>query len=140
MIDITPGEAALDAHGARGGVDADALHVREVDHQPAIAGAQAGAVVPTPAYGQCELVLAREADSADHVGHTDTAREQRGSFVDHGVVDLAGIVVAYVARLDQLAAQSRCEILNRRIIQCGRRVLLLSHRALLLCANMMWAG
>ena len=42
----------------------------------------------------------------DDVGHIGAARDQRGMLVDHAVVDLARLLVARVAGLDQLSAQA----------------------------------
>src|SRR5262249_1198821 len=111
VIDVAPDAAALDAHGAVGGIDADALPAPQVDDQAVLAGAQAGAVVPAAAHGEGELVLAGEVDRGDDVGDVGAAGDERGPAVDHGVVDATGLVVARVGRLNQLAAQQSAQAL-----------------------------
>lgn len=91
--------------------------------------------MPAAAYGEREPLVTCKADGADYVGYVDTARDKRGVLVDHAVINLASALVGHIARLDQLAVQSRCELLNRRVIQWGRYLSLLGHRILLLCAK-----
>ena len=88
VVDVTPGAATFDANGACRWIDADTLHAREVDHQAIVTGAQARAIVPATAHRQRQLVLAGEVDRGDDVGDIDAAGDQRGSLVDHAVVDL----------------------------------------------------
>ena len=66
-VELAPGEAALGPHGARLGVDPDALHRREVDHQAAVAGGVAGHVVAAAAHGDGQALAAGEADRGDDV-------------------------------------------------------------------------
>ena len=60
------------------GIDAYALHGREVDHQAIVAGTQARAVVPATPHGQRQLMLASKVDSSDHIGDIHAACDQRG--------------------------------------------------------------
>ena len=60
VVDVAPGAAAADAHGARRRIDADALHARQVDDQPVVAHAEAAAVVAAAAHREQQVVLARE--------------------------------------------------------------------------------
>jgi 3D (Asp-Asp-Asp) domain-containing protein len=72
--------------------------------------------VPAAAYGDEQSVLPGKVDGGDDVAGVGAARDQRWMAVDHPVVDLAGLVVASIARLDQFAAESAGEIRD------GRRV------------------
>ena len=44
------------------------------------------------------------------------ASDQRRVLVDHGVVDLASLLVASIAGLKQRATQVRCQFLDRRFL------------------------
>ena len=105
VIDIALGAARLDAHRARGRIDAHALHCREVDHQAVVAAAEAGAVMAAAADREQEAVLAREGHGGDHVGDVQSSHDHEGPLVDHAVVEGAGVVVARIAPWDQLAPQ-----------------------------------
>ena len=50
-------------------------------------------------------MVTRKVDGADDIGRIDAARDERRTFVNHGVVDFAGLVVQTVARLNQFAPQ-----------------------------------
>ena len=69
--------AALDAGGARRRIDADTVHLRQIEDQPIVAGAQAGAVVPAAADGEEQALLAGEVHRRDHVGDIRRADDQR---------------------------------------------------------------
>ena len=59
VVDVTPDAARGDAHRACRGIDADPSHRRQVDDDPAVAGAEAAAVVAAAANrGQQLLVRA----------------------------------------------------------------------------------
>ena len=83
---------------------------RSID-QAVVAGAQAGAVVPTAAHGEGEAVCAREGDGGDDVGHVDAAGDQRRAPVDHAVIDAAALLIGGVAGLNHLAAQASAQFL-----------------------------
>jgi len=48
-VELAPVDATLSANRARGRVDVDALHLRQVDHQPAVRYRAAGDVVTAAA-------------------------------------------------------------------------------------------
>ncbi len=104
VVDVAPGAAAADARGPGGRIDPDALHRREVDDEPVVAGAEAGAVVAAAADGEEQAVFAGEVDGGDDVGGVGAAGDQGRALVDHGVVDRARLVVARIAGLDEAAA------------------------------------
>ncbi len=121
VVDLAPGAAALDAHGPRFRIDANALHLREVDHQPGVAGAEAGAVVAAPADSEEQVVLAGEGDGGDHVGDVGATGDHCGTLVDHAVVDRADRFIVRIARQDQVAAKvgGKLADLLRRDSRCS---------------------
>jgi hypothetical protein len=53
--------------------------------------------------GEEQPLLTREIDRGDDVGDVDTLGDQGGMLVNHRVVDLARVVVARVARTDEVS-------------------------------------
>ena len=102
LVDVGPGRAALNVHGARGGVEAHAAHLREIDDQAVVAHGSAGHVVPTAANGERQLVLVGEAHGGRDVVGVGAARDDGRIPVDHPVPDAAGVVVVRVARGDDV--------------------------------------
>ena len=86
-------------------VDADPLHGREVDDDAAVAGAVAGGRVAAAAHGDRQPVVAGEADGGDDVGRAGAPRDQRGAAVEHAVPDHPRLLIAGIARLQQLTAE-----------------------------------
>src|SRR5262249_17306482 len=97
----------------RRGINPDLAQAGEVDDDAAVTDGPSGDVVAAATDRQEQVVLPREIHRVDHVGDTGAADDQGRAPVDHGVVDLAGRVVAGVAGPDHRAAQPRCE--------CGHR-------------------
>jgi hypothetical protein len=93
-VHLTPGAAAADRHGPALGIHLDRVEAREVDDQAVVTGSEPATVVPTTAYGEEELLLARGVDGGDHVGHGVRLDDEGGGLVDHGVVDALGRVVS----------------------------------------------
>ncbi len=121
VVDVAPGAAAADPRGARHRIDADALHRREVDHEAALAGAKAGAVVAAAADGEQQAMVAGEADGGDDIARVGTAGDQRRPLVDHGVEDRASLVVARILGADEAAAQGRGKSLHVSVWEGGVR-------------------
>ena len=72
--------------------------------RPSSTRAKSGAVVAAAADGHDDVVVAREIDRGDDVGDVGALGDERRALVDHRVVDGAGLVVARVAALDEIAA------------------------------------
>ena len=117
MVDVAPQAAPLDTHGALLRVNADAMQVRQIDHQAFVAHAQAATVVAAAAHCEQQLLLAGEIDAAHHVGHVAAIDDQAGHAIDHRVVDLARVVVVGVARLHHAPAQLGSKFLDEFWIQ-----------------------
>ncbi len=134
MVHVAPGAATFHTSGTCSRIDANPLHVREVDHQAVVAGAQAGAIVPATTDSQCQLVVARKIDRSDHIGDIHAAGDQRGLLVDHGIIDLASLRIVSIAGTKQRTTQVCCKPLDSRLFQSDCCVLLFHHTFLLVRA------
>ncbi len=85
------------------GVDVDAFQQRQVDQQSVVAGALAGDAVTAAANRDGEAGVSGEPDRRCHIGCIDWAYDDRRPLVDHGVPDLASLVVAGVGRREEVA-------------------------------------
>ncbi len=106
VVEIAPGHPGLGPHGATGRIDPDALHEREIEHQPAVAHGVAGDVVTAPADGDEQVVGAREPHGLEHVAGAGAARDQSRLAVDRTVPNAPGGVVARIAGLQERPSQS----------------------------------
>src|SRR4029450_5374013 len=123
---LAPLHAGVRARIERLGVDAHALHRREVDDERTLAArAVPGDAVRAAANGDRHALLARVTDGRDDVGGPRAARDERGPPVDHGVEDRAGLLVALVVFREQLPAEALRE-LRERVVTGGTHVCLLS--------------
>lgn len=104
VVELAPDQAALGLDRFCPGVNADALEAGQVDHQAAVAHGVAGRAVAAATHGDLQIVRAGEVDGVDHVRDAGAADDQAGPPVDHAVPDLAGVVVAVVARADDRSA------------------------------------
>jgi hypothetical protein len=93
-------------------VDVDAFHEREIDQQSAVDRRTARNIVPSAFDRDLEIVVACQIDGVDDVGDVATTGDERRPFVDQPVVHAPGVVIASIGLLEQLAAESCCEIGN----------------------------
>ena len=93
-------------------IDADSLHEREVDQDPAVADGLSPDAVTAPANRAEQVPAAGELDRSDHVGGSGTPHNQGGTLVDHRVEDAAYGVVVAVARGNHVPPQARHEFLK----------------------------
>jgi hypothetical protein len=107
VVKVSPRAASLDARNTAGRIHADALHGGQVRDQAAVARAETGHAVAAGADGQGHGVIAREADTADHVGDIGAPYDPAWPPVDHRVVHLARRLVLGAGRIDNLTANSR---------------------------------
>ena len=68
--------------GPLGGVDLQRLELRQVDHDPAVADAVAGAAVPAAADGQLQPALGRERGHLGDLGGVGGPDDRLGSAVE----------------------------------------------------------
>ena len=114
-VELEPPRAALGAGGPRVAVDLDPPHQREVDHEPAVAHAVPGGVVPASSHRHLEPARAREIERRRHVAGAEAARDHRRPAVDEGVEAAPGRVVAGVGR-GQHGAGQRAPQLGRALV------------------------
>ena len=96
-VELAPEHARLGTDRPGDGIDADALHARQVEHQAAVTDGLAGDVMPTAPYRDEQVVLACELHRGDDIGRAGAAGDQRRPVVDQRVPDGAGLVVAGIA-------------------------------------------
>lgn len=112
-VEVAPGRPALHARGAAFGVDAHTTHGREIGHDAAVAGTEAGHAVRAATYRESEVVLTGEVDRGHDVVGVGAAHDGDRSLVDHGVVDLACFVVGVVIRGDDRPAYTFAQWIDR---------------------------
>ena len=91
---VRPGSARTVRAGR---IDANALHGREIDHQPVIADRLACDAVTAATHRHWKTVLTGEADAGDHVGRAGASRDERGTPIDDPVEDDARRIVTRLA-------------------------------------------
>ena len=119
-VQVLPGAAGLRGHPPAAGVDLDALHQREVQHDAVVDGGEAGDRVAAAADGQRQSLAAGEVDRADHVGDPGAPGDHRRTAVVGAVPDAAVAVVVRVPRPDGRAAQAGGEFGDGGLPDAGR--------------------
>src|SRR5262245_18010938 len=76
VIHISPGTAPLNADRTCHGIDANALHAREIDDQAIIARAKTTGIVAATTHGEKHVVIAGKMDRGDDVGDIGAPRNQ----------------------------------------------------------------
>src|SRR5262245_2142380 len=111
---LLPEDAALGSGEPRSGIDMDALHRRQVDHEPVVDGGPTGHVVAATADGHFQIQRPGELHGVGHVGGAPAAGDEGRALVYEPVVNAASLLVAGVARLKELSGESRSEVSNGR--------------------------
>src|SRR5262245_4541336 len=109
VVNVARGTTTFDADGPVQRINAHATKLREIDHQTVVTAAEPGTVVTAPADGEQQTLFAGEVDRGDDVCHVRGARNQRGPFVDHAVVEGTCLVVVRVCRANHPPAQTLLE-------------------------------
>jgi hypothetical protein len=73
-VEFSPGYTALDVGDLARGIDPDALHLRQVNYDAAIAGAVPGGVMGAAPYRSQDLVRPGKVHGCHHVSNTGTTR------------------------------------------------------------------
>ena len=89
------------------GIDMDAAHRREIDHQAAVGRREPRDVVAAAAHRDLDAGVAAEVDGVANVGGVRATRDEPGALVDQAVVDAPGVVVAGCVGSEELAAERR---------------------------------
>ena len=114
VVDVGPDGAAAHRGAPRGGIDVDLVHLREIDHDPVVAGREPGDAVAPAADCDLEVVAAGEAHRGRHVAGGGAADDERRAPVVSAVPHLARLRVAGVGRGDHLAFDALSQLLHRR--------------------------
>ena len=102
------------------GIDVEALHGAEVEHDPAVVGAVAGEAVAAAADRQGQPRLACQVDRAGDVGRVGRANDERRTLVGPGAVHLPRQVVLGAAGEHDRAAQTGLEGVEvERVVVAG---------------------
>src|SRR5262245_25578431 len=109
-----PEDAALGSRDLRSGIDMDPLHRRQVDHEPVVDGGPTGHVVAATADGHFQIQRPGELHGVGYVGGAPASGDERRALIDETIVNTPSLFVAGVARLEELAGESRSEIRNGR--------------------------
>src|SRR5215475_14150354 len=96
VIDISPGAASLNTDRACCGVDANALHARQVDDQTISTRPQTTGIMAASTHGEEHVVLASEMDRGNNVGDIGTPHDQARIAVNHAIIDLASCLVTHI--------------------------------------------
>ena len=97
-IDVAKQTAGLRVGHVSLFVDPHSAHQRHVEHQSAVCYRQTSDVVAATLHGEQQILLPRELNARDHVGHAEALCHQRRLPVDHRVPELAGSLVPLVIR------------------------------------------
>ena len=114
VVDVSPGRAAGHAGPPGGRVDAHVPHRRQVDHQPAVVGAEPGSAVAAAAHGQLQTGVPGEIHRRHHVGGLLRADDGGRAPVEHAVVDAPGLVVGRIVCGDHAGTDLVTEAVDRR--------------------------
>ena len=101
-VELGPGDATLGARGAGRGIDVNAFHRQQINHQPAVDGRAPRYVVAAATDRHLKVHLSRESDGVDNVGHATTSGNQCWAFVHQTVVDFPFLLVARIGGLQEL--------------------------------------
>jgi hypothetical protein len=119
-IELTQEDARLGADRPGLGVDPDALHRTEIDHDSSVAYRVPGVAVPAAPDRDEETVRPREADRPDDVGDTRATGDERRAAVDRCVPYPAMLVVGLVPGPDHFAAENGGERFGRAGVERDR--------------------
>ena len=111
-INLAQGAAWSDAGRTGCRVHLHVLHQREVDHQAVVAHGIACDVVSTPSDRNQEMLRAAKLDGANDILCGSAAGNDRGFTVDHGIPDLAHVVVAGIVRQKHFPLEVRFEFID----------------------------
>ena len=105
-IDVTPGGAALDPGPLALCVHPHRAHARKIYHHAAVADGVPGDIVAAAADGNRQFVCPGEIDCGHDVGCALGPDDHGRAAVDHGVPDGASVVVTFITRNQDGAANA----------------------------------
>jgi hypothetical protein len=109
--------AALRADRAGVRVHPDALHQRQVEHQPAVTRPEPPAVVAAAPHRQQQALVPGEVHAGPYIRDVGGPGDQARVFVDHGIIDPTGLFIGILPRLDDRPAQRGLECGDSGLVQ-----------------------
>ena len=103
-IDIAQSGPALHPHLCLMRIDMDAAHLRQVDHQPAIAERPPADIMPAAPHRQRTALRGGKAHARDHIRRATRAQNGPGMTLDQAVTDMARSLIIRGAGADQRPA------------------------------------
>ena len=105
-VELTPREATLRVRQLCLRIDLDPLHAAQVDAHAGVDDRRAGDAVAAAVHRQGQVLLPCEVHGCDHVVGRGTAGDEHRAAVDHPVEHRARLVVAVVARVEELTPEA----------------------------------
>ena len=106
VVQIRPDRAALRARRPGLGVDGDPAHLRQVDHQAALADGAPGHVVPASPHRDLQPVGGREPHGRGHVDRPQALGDHGRPPVDQPVVDAPRALIVVIGALQHPPCES----------------------------------
>ena len=122
MIDIPPNAPTTDCDRASHRIDPRIFDRPKIDNQAVVANSQASGIVAAAANREEQIVFAGKVYGTNYVRDIRAARDQARFFMDHAVIDLAGVIIICVAWLDQASTQVCLKIGDRIFFEHTRRI------------------
>src|SRR5215475_2734779 len=97
MVDVAGRTAGSDPYRAVLRIDAHALHHRHVDHQAVVDAAEPRSVMAATPDRDRQFGIPPEIYGSDNIGSIGAANDESRPFVDHGVKELARLIIASIA-------------------------------------------
>jgi hypothetical protein len=114
-VEQVPCQAALRTSDTGHWIDVHARHRRQIDHHAAVNRRPPGDVVTAASDGDLKLQVTRRLDGIGDVGETMATRDECRPLVDQAVVDLPGILVVLIGRLQDSAVECLGKISDRLV-------------------------
>jgi hypothetical protein len=118
-VHLGPQAAGLHRRTSSLGIHTDALHRREVDHQPAVQDGVARHAVASATHRDGKTLVTRETQGGQHVRRPGAASDENRTPVDGGVPYPPRGVVPGVARLEQFAPEGPAKVPQHSLVQCS---------------------
>ena len=116
MVDIGKRGAGPHPGGLLVGIDPDAIHRFEIDHQAMITDGISRDIVASAFDREQQVVLAGEVHRSDYIGRAGTPYDDPGFSVDHVVPDRPSLLVVGLSWEESITAKSGGELLNRLLV------------------------
>ncbi len=123
VIEVLPQDSGLSPGRLGRGIDVDALHQRQVDHEPVVAHGGSRDIVATATHRDQQALGRGEAHRLQHVGGARAAGDEARPLVDHRVPDTPRGIVSIVAGGEEGTAHSRTKIVDRGGVERALRTL-----------------